>query len=294
MKRGFTLIEVLISVALAVMMVTMAAVALLQFERLVRRTEARLEMHNAMRYLQATAVEDSAAMIHGCALFLSSPTSFNGTPVPGTSLIFMRGRLHPQDFPTTMAYGAYMDESSDLTWVEWRWDQDRRELLRGENRRSRDFTLDAPWTGRDAGLVTRDFRDRSFYQLPQPWREATGGADAVLNRNAWGTGHADDIGDRQDLEQRLVPIVRNVTACSFELVPDDGTAAMVADGSGPVEQRLDGTYVDGAIPAAGIPPSAKRPVILRMRIQLTDPATGLVQRFAWAFKTPGLLPSLVL
>jgi type II secretory pathway pseudopilin PulG len=301
MKRGFTLIEVLISLVLCMTLTVLATTAFFQVEKLVRRTESRLEMHNSLRFLQRTASEDISALINGSAVFLTSTTSTAASGDPANavvSLVFMRGRMDPQDFPMGEEYGLYMRECSDLTWVEWRWDQRRKALLRGVNQRTRQFRATKSWVGTDANGTSRDFynsdpnQTRRFYQLPQPWRVASGGLDTVLNRNWWGTGSPQDIGDRDDLTGQLSPVLQNVTACSIHLLLADGSE-VAADGSVNSASDLDGTFVDGAVPTIA-PPTAKRPLLIRMRIEMTDPTNGLVQSFSCSFQPPGLLPPLAL
>lgn len=301
MRPGFTIIEVLISVTVAMTLAVLATTAFFRLDKLVRRTEARLDMHNSVRFLQRTASEDVSAMINGCAVFLTTRASTAAAGEPpnaSVSLVFMRGRMDPQDFPLTEEYGLYMRECSDLAWVEWRWDQHRKALERGMNQRSRQTRASKPWVAPDASGTPRDFGStdwnqmRRFYQLPQPWRLADGDPDAVLNRNRWGLGVPTDIGDREDLDQLRVPVLSRVTACTVHLVLADGTE-LAADGSADHDYGIDGTYVDGSVPGTA-PPSARRPVLVRLRLEMTDTASGLVQSFTTSFQAPGLLPPLAL
>ena len=296
--RGFTLIEVMISVSISLLLVVLATTAFLRLERLVRRTQARLDMHGSMRFVHANLGQDLTACINGSAMFLTarpSAAAAGDPPDARVCLVFMRGRLDPQDFPLTyLDNGAHFTDASDLTWVEWRWDQRRRQLLRGVNRSSRQFTSQAPL---NFG-TPYDYSGRRFLQMPQPRRDATGGPDTGLNQNSWNTGSPDDLGDRQDLEQQMTPMVGNVTACTFQVVPQDGSAPVTADGSVQVPHLpllapplanpgyYNGAYVDGT----GMP--ADRPAIVRMLIEITDPTTHLVQTFSWSFQVPGLLPAL--
>ena len=294
-RAAFTLIEVLISLAVAVTLTVLATTSFFQVQKLVRRAELRLDMHNSMRYLQATASEDVSDLLNGCAVFLTAKAS---TAAPGekpnatVSLVFVRGRQSPQDFPLTEQYGLYLRKCSDLSWVEWRWDQRQQVLKRGMNQRVRGFTAGKAWAAPDGNGSMRDLQTRRFYQLPQPWRSADADVDAVLDRNRWGTGDATDLGDRQDLEQQLSPVLQRVSSCAIQLVLADGT---MVDADGAVDRAtgIDGLFVDGSVPAVA-PPSQRRPVLVRLRIELSDATSGLVQTFSCSLQPPGLLPALPL
>lgn len=128
-----------------------------------------------------------------------------------------------------------------------------------------------------------------------------------------------DIGDYTDLQSNLVTVLRNVSEMSLVLVAHDGTAttlddadasfadAHAATGGWDVRQ---GVWLDGRMltdrPTPGDPPLgladpstyassplAKRPVLLRVVMTLTDPRWNsgnapVARTFTYSFALPGL------
>ena len=127
----------------------------------------------------------------------------------------------------------------------------------------------------------------------RPRRQLAGGAQR-------GTATArltsvNDLSDYQDLEHhQMAPVVRNVTACTLELVMADGTVVDADDHAEPHlalrwqlrrracrrRQRHGQRY-----------PFKKRPRLIRLLVDMTDPVTGVSQSFSFSFQPPGMLPT---
>jgi hypothetical protein len=289
--RGYTLIELLTSIALGMMLSVLATSTFFQVRAVLRRTLARLEMHNTARFVYQAFQQDIAAMQQEGALYVETRADSDPDAPPGDGrhdgqirMTFLRGKIDNVDF-TSDDDGVLLN--SDLVWTQWRWDQRGAMLSTGSSSRSRTWDALSHWRSPQG----RDFGGHSFAMLPQPRRSAGAGAQARLDDNAFGSGDPSDVGDYGDLAQQVLPVTRNVRGLELQIVLNDGSL-IVADGNTTRAVALDGVFVDGRVPASGTRPHLRRPRLFRLRFELNDPETKLTQSFSFSFQAPAQLPSL--
>ncbi len=283
LRRGFTLIEVIVCIAIGTSLATLATTTFLRMRATMRRVNVRLEMHNTARFVFQRLRADLMAMQQDAALWLESDAG-SGADDATVRLVFLRGKTDTTDFTHDLEYGVYTTLNTDLVWAQWRWDQDTRRLCAGSSSTVREWTMSADWTSPDG----HNFRNRRFRNLPQPRRVAGVECRTTLDDNRFGSPDPRDIGDFTDLDANTLPTTRGVTAMTFELVLADGSTVSV-DGGADRTVALDGAFIDGRVPAAA-PPHRRRPRLVRVRMTMHDAATALTQDFAFSFATPDPLP----
>lgn len=280
---AYTAVEVLVSLALGLVVVGLCTTAFSQTVKTVRRTQVRLAMHETANTAYTCLSEDLGAALGTTAFFVES-TADSGAGDGRLDLVFMRGQLDPLEFTTHLDSGRYEKRVSDEVWVLWRYDQRTRTLSRGVNDAFREFRLDQDW--RPGG--SRNYRDRRFAILPQPQRIAITDARTTLDANAFGTGHRADVGDFTDLEQRLIPVLRGVTACDAEILFIDGTTE-AADLTASTVIARSGSAIDGGL-RGSTPAARSRPALVRLRFTLGDPRRGIEQAFSFSVPITDLQP----
>lgn len=285
-RRGFTLVEVLVSIALGMTLSGLCLATFLQLRSTVRRAHARLELHNAARFLQHTLAHELAALQQDAALWIETKRD-SGAGDGSIRLTFLKAKTDNADFTFDLDYGAYTSMLTDLVWAQWSFDQRLRALSTGASSTYRQFNVGVDWIAAPG----RNFRDHRFRSLPTPRREAGPDARTVLDRNRWGSPDPADIGDYTDLERRSAPVMTGVVSVVFELVLEDGTTVR-ADTTADQTIALDGCFVDARVPAAGTRPSRRRPRLIRVLVELVDRGTGLTQPFSFSFQPPAQLPAL--
>jgi prepilin-type N-terminal cleavage/methylation domain-containing protein len=296
--RGFTLIEVLTSLAIGLALCVLATSTFFQVRSILRRTQARLELHNTARFLFQSLRQDLMAMQQEGAFYLESIADTQPNLPPGdpghtgeVRLTFLRGRIDNYDY-------VYKEDgltrNTDLVWTQWKWVESRSIMLSGSSSHSRRWDNWGHWvkatTGQDFGNSPNG--PHSYLNFPQPRRVAGVSASVTLNDNNYQSGNGADIGDYDDLQNNLVPAMRSVTNLTVELVLADGSTVDV-DTSSTKTVALDGVYIDGRVPTTPgtTQPNARRPRLLRLRVDLTDTDAKLTQSFSFSIQLPSNLPA---
>lgn len=297
MKRSaFTLIELLISLAIGLLLVSVAFASFRTVRKTVERTSARLDMHQRAAVAYRGLRADLSAQMPDCAMFIRSiiddPTT---TTVDETALelVFMRGKIDIDNW--NWGNQSTGDDNSDMVWAQWRWAKATATLSAGVNRWQRGFTNGIDWPA-PSGPSTNNMKDKSFYLVPLPLREL----DPIdpwktLDLNVVRTDPAkrdpEDLGDGEDLQHETRPVVHQVTACTMELVMADGSAHTY-DGSTKHTDVFKGIPMDGKLTDTDFTKSeiARRPRLLRLRFTLRDARLDLEQSFSFSLQLPGVLP----
>jgi prepilin-type N-terminal cleavage/methylation domain-containing protein len=285
-RSGFTLLEVLISTAVAVTMAGISVGAYVQVRKTILRSEALLAMHDRAQGVYNAIYRDLQATMPDCAMVIAADAG-------SVDLVAMRGKEDSFDYdPSADNY------RSDLVWYEWRWKDGA--LANAHSTPVRQFTANNRLV---FGRV--DYRGMGFINLPQPRRWLDPAQpfatldDNVYFPDASGASRADptDIGDRADLLRNLAPVAGGVQELALQLVLHDGTVETI-DGSAARTLVIPGAWMDGRLaPRLSDPPdyptsaAAKRPELLRLRFTLEDPRIALRQTYSFSFALPGLTPT---
>lgn len=271
---GLTLVEVLVSTTLVTFLIAMATAGFMQMRNLSRRVEARQQLHNTARLYYERMSWELSCLMQGAAFFATSTTG-------SVELVFMRGKPDNTDFMLDSGLGASADTLTDQLWTRWSFSTADGQLTLAANRPSRWFNMTTTWTS--GGY---NFYDKKFRNLPTLQRTVVGGsAAATLNANAYGSGDLLDIGDYDDLDENCTAIAAHCTAFAVQIVCHDGSVHDVSDATN-ASFACDGQYVDGR----GGATVAARPRLIRTRIELADPGTGVSESFSFSFLAPALSP----
>lgn len=295
---AFTLIEILVSTALAM---TMAAIAIDAFHRItqmVNRSQARLALYTTAQRLFDTLHRDLAALQQSCAIVAGCGFAPGGLDDGNVRLIFMRGKEDNDDFGLTDTSALY----SDLVWQQVVWNRATRTLHLATSSGNRTYVLGAftpggiNYSGRRVETVAQP---RRTLDAGDPIGSATAGLDDNVvfpsaSDHRISAAHRDDIGDFTDLERNLIPFATSVGDLSWEIVSHDGTGTVIDD-SAVATHVFPGVWLDGrmastldAVPAYASSPVPRRPRLLRLRLTLVDDATRTTCTFAFSFQLPGV------
>jgi len=287
-RRGFTLIEVMSSIAIALFVVGIAYTAFQQCRKLIVRTQARLDMHYRSRFLFERLRADCTSATPNCAMFVQT-TARSGS-VPGSiALVFGRSVVDDDNWEWGRQSSGKV---STIRWAQWRWDGPAATLRSGFSSEVREYTLSslaAPW--RETIENKLDYRDNVFNVVPQPRRTLSTTAPwSTLDSNGWGSPHADDYGDGTDLQLQTRPAAQGIIDCALQVVLGDGQA-LTFDDSAATVQVFRGVYQDGRIDSTlATSEPAVRPRLVRLRYTMRDERTGLEQDFSFSFDLPALMP----
>lgn len=271
-RQGLTLIEILVATALVAFLLASATAGFMQIRNLARRIDARQQLHNSARLVFERLNWELSSLMNGSAFFVTAAAG------GGVEMVFLRGKLDNVDFMLGSAFGAEADSLTDQVWTRWQFDPAKRQLTLAASSADRYFDQDKSWVNSGYDYFNR----AKFRNLPTPQRAVIGAsAAATLNANAYGTGASGDIGDYTDLENNAVPIVSNCTAFAIEVVCQDGSTPTIGAAT---PLLSDGVMIDGRAGSA----LASRPRLVRTRIELTDPVTGVAEAFSFSFLTPAL------
>lgn len=300
LRRGFSLVELLISTGIAMTLASVATTAFIALSKTVARAEARLAMHTSAQRLHSYLNRTFASVQQTCAFVA---TSMSGTDV---RLVFMRAKEHNWDFEVPSNFQLLV--SPDLVWEELVWRRSTRTLLRGASSPSDQRTFVAGSFVVPTGI---DYSGKTFYAVPQPRRTLNAldpltGSSNSLNDNMAFPDTATppisranamrDVGDFTDLERNLSPLLEHVTDLAFEIVSHDGSVLAVNDSTALTPPRVfPGVWLDGRMASSltGAPTYAGsaiagRPRTIRMRFTLDDPKTRVTSTFSFSFALPGL------
>lgn len=315
---GFTLLELMISSALALLMAGLSISAFIQTRKMVQRAEARLAMYASAQRLHTYLNRTLASLQQSCVVvgFSTVATRSGDATDPGMlKLVFMRGKEHLWDFapPDTTAL-ADAAVTGDLVWEELEWRRATGALRSGASSQG---TPAAPgrWFTPTASSFVRNginYGGQRFTVAPRPRRrvDPTSMATVVNGLNddlLFPDGSAvpvsaanaiDDVGDLTDAERNLAPLLERVSDLSLQIVAHDGTVSDLTDGATRNPPLvLQGVWLDGrlaptldAAPAFAGSDLAKRPRLLRLRFTLVDDLRrpDLSCTFSFSFALPGL------
>ncbi len=302
LTSALTLVELLTSVALALLLSVLATTSFIQTRRVLLRMEAESAMHQSARFLYQSFNDSVTALQQDGAMWIES-TADSGSGDGTVALTFLKGKADEHDntafsddYTPGEQFGINMTRCTDLTWTAWRYDQKRRLLLTGTSSRPRQFKSSVPWG------TKLQYQNAWLANMPQPLQSAApyaalspqNSAQAALSGNGYGTGDAvHDLSDWQDLCNNMAPAIRNVTACVFEVILNDGTVVDASTAQS-MTRAIDGCWVDGNPTRTGSQnqntPFRQRPRLIRILVDVNDPATGVQQSFSFSVQPPGMLP----
>jgi hypothetical protein len=301
--------ELLISTSIAMVLASVATTAYIQLSRAVARAEARMAMFSSAQRLYTQLHRILASVQPSCAMVVK--TVANGE----VRFIFMRAIEDEWDFvPPANDTIKNSTTNPDLVWEEWVWLRSTQTLRMASSSRG---TPTYPGRYFISGSFTPagvNYSGKAFYAVPQPRRtldpvDPTDAATNSLNDNIYFPNSASpavslanpkgDIGDFTDLENGLVPVLKQVSDLSFELITHDGTSIIVDDSATTAPPRVfQGVWPDGrlaptlsAAPAFATSDLARRPRTLRLRFTLSDSRAGVASTFSFSFALPGLSPT---
>lgn len=268
--RAFTLIELMISTAIAMLIAGLVTTTFLETRKAINRAEARLAMHAQAQTIFHALHRSFTSLQQTCAMVALSRQA-GGSPEAGqVDLIFMRAKENRNDF---WQEGDCLSQSQ-LAWEEWRWLASTRTLYaatssavgeKADSRRRRRFTLGSSFIPAGSGV---DYNGRTFINQAKPrrWLDPANPL-ATLDDNLWFPGvHATpaqvppwsdltprqwipslaptdkDEGDYGDLQSNLAIECTGVTDFALEFVLHDPAVTM------PVPSPLTATSRPGPRP----------------------------------------------
>lgn len=283
-RRGFSLIEILVSLGLMTFLLASATFAFTQMRTMANRVRIRQAMHSTARVVAERLRQDFSATMPQGSFHVVSGVAPDGAEI---ELICLSGRYDHQNFGLESGHltdATLGPADSDLTWIRLAYDQDTGVLTLAENAMYRTFTIPSAW-----GHMGEDYRNSAVGVLPEPRRRAAADAAAMrvlLDDNAWNTGFKGDIGDYSDLCQRAVPIADRCRDLTLVVVSGDGTEASFTVGT-PAFRSWGGLLLDGSDSVGLV---LERPALIKLRFTLVDAKTDIAQVFSWSFAVGSILP----
>lgn len=321
-RQGFTLIEVLISTAIAMSMAALVVTAFMQTRKLINRTEARLGMHAAVQAIHSRLDRMFTSTMQTCALLVTSTartTDASGNVIAGqVRLILMRGKEDTEDWRGSGSV-AGIRFKTDLVWDQWQWDEATGVLKAATSQPLRDIVINSTYApGGGSDLSVNDWW-KSIANLPQPRRFLNPAnptmtlddniyfpkAPVAGDKSMSSAADPSDMGDYTELQQQLRPVLQQVmagpkstdTPFTIQLVAHDGTVTTIDD-STTSSYVFQGVWLDGRLaPTLGAPQvfatseAAKRPKLVRLRFSLWDKRAEVAQTFSFSFALPGMAPA---
>jgi prepilin-type N-terminal cleavage/methylation domain-containing protein len=279
-STGFTLIEVLISLAIGMALIALGWSAYRTSEQVVRRTQVRLALHQDAGQVQHAMTGDFRTVHHGGSWRVEGQVATTGSIISVTAL---RATLRtgwktadPFCASSNASWGVGRDAGSlysaaqtptDLTWFRWCWKADSATpgtrmgtLFRAMNPRVRNGYLGTNWT-QPRRSASRPLSDNDWQTLFQT------ASTTFLTRN-------NPLSDEADLSASLVPIAFRVRDFAVAWTTSGGAVSGVDAASlttSLTSHPIDGVWLDAR--DSTLP--RLRPAVLRMRFTLVDPAADL-------------------
>jgi type II secretory pathway pseudopilin PulG len=305
---GFTLIEIMVSLSIAMILVTVVTSAMVTTRRMVQRGQALLEMHqrSGLLFMQLQA-RIGMMQQHGALVAFANNSQ--------VGLLWLRGKEDYNDWDTS--WFKWNEDTTDMLWELWVWDKSDNTLRVATTAFNRSFTP-VPGSLHFNGI---DYSNGQFLNLPQPRRvlnhndwagslddnqlfpnlAATAAASAVISASP---SHASlatplDVGDWGELQRKMQPTLTNVSDFGICLVQHNGNTqtftvgannTLVLDGVRCDALTTHDANHDGVIDTGDAAADAigGRPVLVRFRWTMVDPVTGLSVPFTFSLQAPSL------
>jgi prepilin-type N-terminal cleavage/methylation domain-containing protein len=288
-NSAFTLVELLVSMALIAVVITTATTAFVHMLKTTRRLQAMQTMDATAKATYEDLNRKVTAMHPGSAVWLNSTSSTNSV-----ELVFMHGKMSPYDFPDSKhEYDSGQEMGfTDLLWSRWKWSKSTGILEVGDGRSGRWFLVNGAQARNywkiPSGSNMRNNYYSSFLSVPQPQREtgttlSPNTAKDLLNTNSWQSGESNDIGDYDDLLLNARPQLFDCSEFTIELRTVNGST-VTADGTSNLNWAAPGSYLDGRN-QSGL---GERPTTVRIRFTLTDPATKTSNMYSFSCEAPSI------
>jgi type II secretory pathway pseudopilin PulG len=124
---GFTLIELLVAVTLSMIVIAMAWSLFSQSQALIKRTQARAELHQQAATIHANLAAQCAGMHPGGLIKARASTVPASVPGPsaGATRIDLWFLHTPERVDTTYGFSPriYENDWDSVSWVKWRWER---------------------------------------------------------------------------------------------------------------------------------------------------------------------------
>lgn len=316
-RHAFSLVELMVSLALAMVLVAMAWSAYVRTSEATRRVSARVELHESAATMRGFLHGDVANMAPALALFARSRPQVpsGGDRIDTVELVFMRAPVSLVDQSVSDGNEQFKE---DFHWVRWRFIRVWREigaqwqvvdagLHRSTSSPTRRWstlaswatpgTLDDPAGGKPSWT---NYGGRSWINIPRPLRSAAHGIESLdFNRYGIPANRIDpsstmpDIGDLADLELNERLLSSRVRDFALALVDARGQSVTVTSGTA-ADIRIDGVYMDGLGPVGNpyLVQLAGRPKVVRCSFTMYERTTGVDQTFSFSAATPGMQPQI--
>lgn len=327
-RNAFTLVELLVSVALGMMMISIAWAVFVRSKAASLATRERIVIHQNAGLIRQVMDRDFSNMSPTVAVFCRSMPNVatgNATGDLTDTVEFycmstqapLGGRYSPEGW--TQVY------KQDYHWVRWQFVRTRRPQPDGSTPAissvlSRSISTPVrAWVANStlaplastprlnmADITTYD--GQTFANIARPLRDATRDIPALgvqaLDNNRYnqapGTFKADnrinvdgDIGDLTDLENNNAAFSTQVRDLRIGWVDARGGEVAVGTDAA-ADLRVDGLYLDVTGPAGNdyVGQLQARPRIIRVAFSLANKADTMTQNFALSFAMPGMLPTV--
>lgn len=321
--RGFTLVELLISVALGMLMMSIAWTVFSRSKAAAHATRERILLHQTASLVRQSMQRDFAVLSPTVAVFCRSlPDIALGNPendrtdtvefLTMSTLAPLGGRYSPE--------GWLQVYKQDYHWVRWQFVRTRRPQPDGTTRtishvlnRSQSTPVRAWKTNSNlkpnspaprlnqSSIVTYD--GQTFANMSRPLRDAAEGV-ASLDNNRYNqpasTFKSDerinvdgDIGDLADLNEADLTFSDQVR--DFRIGWVDASGGEVSVGcDAAADHRINGLYLDITGPGgnAYMDQLKARPRIIRVSFSLANRNGSMNQNFALSFAAPGMMPTV--
>lgn len=311
-RTAFTLIELSICSAIAMLLAGFAISTFYQLRRVVSRSEARQAMYSSAQSVFNYMQQTLGGLQQSCAVAVLRVQRNSGAAVdPGEiRLVFMRSRDSISSYRNISSSTTFI--ADDLTWELWSWKRGEQSFSVASNSIG---TTSNPGRFFVSGSFTPEgvnYNGRTFYVTAQARRvldpaDPTGNGPDGLDGNILFPGPTgvsranalEDVGDYTDLQNNLAVAVPNMSDLSFEIVTHGGTTHAIDDSSAAAPLVFQGVWLDGRMAPSLTAPGnyalselIHRPRLLRMRFTLTDPKwrndSPLSCTFSFSFPLPGL------
>ncbi len=317
-RHGITLIELLVSIALGMLLMTLAWSALVKSKAAAARTTARVELHQSAAVYREFLQRDFANLAPAVAFFArSAPGVVVGSERSDSVEVVCMRTANP--LRTQFSEDIREQFMSDHHWIRWRFKRTWRQvdgvwkiaahaLYRSQSSGTRRWQVDRGIVGANASVWDQgtqlqkpdggDSGGLLFLNLPRPLRDASGGI-ASLDFNRYNTPDArvlleqsdfmSDIGDLADLDRNERLSSTRVRDLTIGWLDAGGSQVTVGSGSAAVHS-IDGLYMDARGPAGNDYRGqlARRPRLIRIAMNLADDQETISQDFSFSIAAPGL------